>query len=408
MYICCHKTTIMETILRYSKLKLSKTSLDFTRYLINEIAWDDQLIGIKGARGVGKTTLMLQRYKSAYGNSAEALYVSLDNFYFTKNRLFDFAERFYLNGGRVLFLDEVHRYPTWSIEIKNLYDIYDDLKIVFSGSSALELHKADGDLSRRAAMYDLHELSFREYLELAGVKKLDTISINDILTNHMDLATEIRKDISIMPHFKKYLKEGVYPFFKTTKGRYNERLSATINIIIESDLQIIEGISFQTAFKLRQLVAVLADSVPFKVNVSELSRKIGLSRDLLLRLLSALDRASLIKGIQLEGSSVGAFTKPDKIYMHNTSLLYALYSGKENFSGTVRETFFVNQLIKDHRLKSVKKGDFIVDRTYTFEIGGRNKSFNQIADVENSFIAADDLEVGYGNKIPLWLFGLMY
>jgi len=408
MYICCVKTTDMETIFRYSKLKLSKTSLDFTRYLIDEIAWGDQLIGIKGARGVGKTTLMLQRYKSAYGNSAEALYVSLDNFYFTKNRLFDFAERFYLDGGRVLFLDEVHRYPTWSIEIKNLYDIYDDLKIVFSGSSALELHKADGDLSRRAAMYDLHELSFREYLELAGIKKVNAISIKDILTNHMDLATEIGKDISIMPHFKKYLKEGVYPFFKTTKGRYNERLSATINIIIESDLQIIEGISFQTAFKLRQLVAVLADNVPFKVNVSELSRKIGLSRDLLLRLLSSLDRASLIKGIQLEGSSMGAFTKPDKIYMHNTSLLYALYSGKERFSGTVRETFFVNQLIKDHRLRSVKKGDFIVDRTYTFEIGGRNKSFNQIADVENSFIAADDLEVGYGNKIPLWLFGLMY
>ena len=398
----------METILRYSKLKLSKTSLGFTRYLLNEIAWDDQLIGIKGARGVGKTTLMLQRFKFAYGNSDEALYVSLDNFYFTKNRLFDFAEKFYLNGGRVLFLDEVHRYPTWSVEIKNLYDLYDDLKIVFSGSSALELHKADGDLSRRAAMYDLHELSFREYLELSGIKKLDKLSMDEILANHMDLATEIIKDISIMPHFKKYLKEGVYPFFKTTKGRYNERLSSTINVIIESDLQIIEGISFQTAFKLRQLVAVLADSVPFKVNISDLSRKIGLSRDLLLRLLSALDRASLIKGVQLEGSSVGVFTKPDKIYMHNTSLLYALYSGKEGFSGTVRETFFVNQLKKDHRVKSVKKGDFIVDRTYVFEIGGRNKSFDQIAEIDNSYIAADDLEVGYGNKIPLWLFGLMY
>jgi len=382
--------------------------MNFKRYLLDEIEWDDKLIGIRGFRGVGKTTLMLQRLKMEYGNSSRALYVTLDNFYFTKNRLYDFAEQFYLNGGRALFLDEVHRYPSWSIEIKNLYDLYDDLKIVFSGSSALQLHKEDGDLSRRAAMYNLHELSFREYLELSGKAKFDSVSLNSILENHQEMALEIIKKVTIIPLFKEYLREGVYPFFKDAKGQYDDRLMNTVNVVIESDLQIIESINYKTAYKLRQLVAVLADSVPFKVNISELSRRVGLSRDVLLVLLGAMDRANLIKAIRQEGSAMGYLTKPDKIYLNNTSLLFALNSGEENIDGTVRETFFMNQMFQAHKVKSSKSGDFFVDKKYTFEVGGKGKGFKQIAGLGNSFVVADNLEFGYGNKIPLWLFGFMY
>ncbi len=398
----------MEEILKYSQIKVGKISLNFKRYLLDEIEWGDRLIGIKGSRGVGKTTLMLQRLKQEYGNSSNAIYVTLDSFYFINNRLFDFAEQFYLNGGRILFLDEVHRYPQWSIEIKNLYDLYDDLKIVFSGSSALQLHKADGDLSRRAAIYNLHELSFREYLQLSGKANFRAYSLEDILENHQAIATEITKDISIIPIFKDYLKEGLYPFFKEVKSQYYERITNTINKIIENDLQIIENINYQTTYKLRQLVAVLADSVPFKVNISELSRKVGLSRDVLLRLLSALDRANLIKGIQQQGATSGYLTKPDKIYLNNTSLLYALNSNKKDIEGTMRETFFMNQLYKSHLVQTSKTGDFYINNKYTFEVGGKSKNFRQIAGINNSFVVADNLEVGFGNKIPIWLFGFMY
>lgn len=398
----------MENLIKHSHLKTSRSSLIFKRYLLDEIEWDDRLIGIKGARGVGKTTLMLQRLKKAYGKSLNALYVTLDDFYFTKNRLFDFAEQFYLNGGRILFLDEVHRYPGWSVELKNLYDLYDDLKIVFSGSSALQLHKAEGDLSRRAAMYHLQALSFREYLQLSGKANLKTYPLGDILNKHQDIAQEITNKVSIIPLFREYLKQGVYPFFKEAKGQFFDRLQNAVSVVIESDLQIIENISYQTAYKLKHLLAVLADSVPFKVNISALSRKVNISRDMLLQLLAALERADLIESLRYEGSPVGYLTKPDKIYLNNTALLYALNSAKENIEGTVRETFFMNQMQQSHTVKISKQGDFYIDGKYTFEIGGKGKGFKQIANIHDSFVVADNLELGYGNKIPLWLFGFMY
>lgn len=387
---------------------ISNASTSFERYLLYEIEWEDRLIGLTGARGVGKTTLMLQYLKKHYKLSNHWMYVSLDNFYFLKNRLFDFAEEFYLKGGRHLFIDEVHHYPHWSMDIKNLYDIYDDLKIVFSGSSALQIHQAEGDLSRRAAIYNLHELSFREYLMLSGKYDGIAYSFEEVLNNHVEIASEITKGKSILPWFNEYLNEGVYPFFKDAKGQYRERLNSVINIIIERDLQVLEKISYATVYKLKMLVALLADNVPYQVNITALSSKTGLSRDVLLRLLGALDRANLIKNIRLAGSSDGYLTKPDKIYMNNTSLLSSLHSGNVSIVGTMRETFFMNQMCKSHVVKSAKKGDFKIDNKYLFEIGGRKKTFEQIADLPDSFVAADDLEVGYHNKIPLWLFGFMY
>ena len=398
----------MEEMLKYSNLKLKATDLRFKRYLIDEIHWGDRLIGISGARGTGKTTLMLQHLKSTYGSSGTALYVTLDNFYFTKNRLFNFIEQFYLDGGKVLYLDEVHRYPDWSQDIKNIYDIYDEIKIVFSGSSALQMFKLQADLSRRAAVYDLHELSFREYLTLAHKKAFDKYTLEEIIKNHIDIAGEISKKVDVMPEFKNYLKQGAYPFFVETKGRFFERLVSTVNLIIETDLPIIDKINYQTTYKLRKLVALLADAVPFKVNISDLSRKVSLSRDSLLRLLDILDKANLIKLIRQEGAAGGYLTKPDKIYLNNASLLMALSSTDRSIEGTVRETFFMNQLIKDHRVASARKGDFLIDKKYLFEVGGANKTYDQIAGIKNSYIAADNLIVGYKNKIPLWLFGFLY
>ena len=398
----------MDSLIRKSQLKVSKTSLDFKRYLIDEIVWEDRLIGITGFRGVGKTILMLQQFKIEHKKSSNALYVTLDDYYFTRNSLLDFAEKFYSIGGRVLYLDEVHRYPNWSLEIKNLYDLYDDLKIVFSSSSALQLHKASGDLSRRAAMYDLHELSFREYLTLAGVSKLPLFTLEDIIDNHVEIASDISQKLPIIQLFKEYLEKGIYPNFKDSKGAYSDRLLSTINTVIEIDLQVFDNINFQTVYKLRMLVAMLSDSVPYKVNVSSLSRDIGLSRDVILRLLKAIDRANIINSIALEGSAVGYLTKPDKLYLNNTALLCALNTNKNNFEGTKRETFFVNQMKQSHKVMSSKKADFIIDNKYTFEIGGRSKGFKQIEGLADSYVLSDDLEIGFGNKIPLWLIGMMY
>ncbi len=398
----------MENLLKYSQLKVSKTSVRFVRYLYAQIEWSDRLIGITGARGTGKTTLMLQQIKKEYSRSNKAIYVSLDDFYFAKNRLFEMAEDFYLRGGRYLFVDEVHRYPAWAIDLKNLYDTFSDLNIVFSGSSAIQLHKAKADLSRRAAMYHLHELSFREYLELKENIVIETLGLDDLLKHHIQFASSINKIHFVLPLFKEYLEKGLYPFFKEVKGQFYERLVSTINTVIEIDLMAIDHINYQTTYKLRKLISFIADSVPFKVNISELSRKIELSRDVLLRLLKTLDEANLLKRIMQEGSPTGHLTKPDKIYLNNSALLYALNSNQNLAVGTVRETFFMNQLIKDHDVLIPKKGDFLIDHQFTFEIGGRNKSKKQITGLKNAFIAADDIELGYENKIPLWLIGFLY
>ncbi len=398
----------MQELFKYSRIRVNNISNKFNRYLYNQIAWEDRLIGITGARGTGKTTLILQYIKNKYKNTNEAIYVSMDDFYFTRNRLFDFAEEFYLNGGRYLFIDEIHKYSTWSAEIKNLYDTFSDLKIVFSGSSALQLHKSEGDLSRRVAMYHLHELSFREYINLSKGLNLPYFSISEIIEKHQNIIPEVIKVDSIIAEFKKYMEKGVYPFFIETKGQFYDRLINTVNVIIETDLQTTDNINYQTTVKLRKIIALIADSVPFKINISELSRKSGLSRDVLLRLLDALDRANLINTLRQTSSPTGHLTKPEKIYLNNTALLIALNTNSSFSVGTARETFFLNQLSQNHIVTYPKQGDFLVNEKYLFEIGGKNKTQKQIAGIDNAFIAADDIEYGFGNKIPLWLFGFLY
>ena len=398
----------MQSLLQYSTIRLLHTPIDFIRYLYHQINWNDRLIGITGARGTGKTTLMLQAIKLRFENSDTALYVSLDDFYFTRQRLFQLGEDFFKNGGRHLFVDEVHKYPDWAADIKSLHDIYRELNIVFSGSSALQLHRAGADLSRRAAMYHLHELSFREFLNLSLGENYEPLSLENILHRHTAIVPGLIKGKSILPLFREYLQKGVYPFYIDAAGQFYDRLINTINVIIENDLPVIENISFETAWKLRKLIAFIADSPPMKVNISELSRKSGLSRDGLLRLLHSLDRANLITAIRQTGAPTGYLTKPDKIYLNNTALLYALNSQNEDISGTARETFFVNQCSLNHKLNVAPAGDFIVDDSITFEVGGKSKTKKQIAGLKNAFIAADDLEIGFSIRIPLWLFGFLY
>jgi hypothetical protein len=398
----------MQNLYRYSSSLITDSDLRFKRYLFNQIDWNDRLIGITGARGIGKTTLLLQHIKQSFGTSEEALYVSLDNFYFLKKSLFELAEEFSVNGGKFLFIDEVHRYPTWSSEIKNIYDTFRNLKIVFSGSSALQIFKAEGDLSRRASMYKLSSMSLREYIELAHNVVFQSYTLSELLEHHIDIASEITTRIKPLPIFKDYLKGGSYPFYLGSSASFHQRLLSTVNVIIENDLMAIEHFSYTTLVHLRRLLALIADSVPFKPNISELSRKTGISRDILLRLIDLLEKSELLISLRQDSSPTGYLTKPEKIYLNNTSLLYSLTLNQNPETGTLRETFFVNQLRENHLVNLPKKGDFIVEGKFVFEVGGRNKTAQQIADLSEAFIVQDDIEVGYRNRIPLWLFGFLY
>lgn len=398
----------MQNLFRYSQMKVMETPLKFIRYLYNEIHWDDRLIGITGARGTGKTTLMLQYLRKRFGSGTDALYVTLDDFYFSRNRLFDLAEEFQITGGRQLFIDEVHKYPHWTVEIKNIYDTFPDLKIIFSGSSAIELHKAEADLSRRAAMYHLHELSFREYLELKENMLFEKLSLQEVLQQHAEICRMIIQKIKPVKHLRSYLESGAYPFFKEVKGKFNERLASTVNVMIENDLYSIENLNYSTVVKLRKLISLIADSVPFKPNISELSRKTELSRDVLLHLLALLEDSGLLNLVRQSGAPSSYLSKPEKIYLHNSALLYALTLKSNPDMGTVRETFFLNQVSLNHLVTIPSSGDFLVDDQFLFEIGGKNKSSGQITGTKNAFLVKDDVETGFKHIIPLWLFGFLY
>jgi len=402
------KQQIMQNLFRYSNALIADVSLNFTRYLYKAIKWDDRLIGITGARGIGKTTLMIQYIHKTYGIGAIALYVSLDHFYFLKNNLFDLAEEFYINGGRHLFLDEVHRYPNWSSELKNIFDNFPKLKIVFSGSSALQIHKAEADLSRRAVMYKLGSMSLREYIELTKNLNIGSWTLDEILKNHLLISQEIQQKIQPIQVFNEYLKGGVYPFYSESTAKFEQRLMSTVNVIIENDLMAIENFSYSTLINIRRILAFIADSVPFKPNISELGRKTGVSRDILLRLIDLLEKSDLLILLKQDSVPTGYLTKPEMIYLQNTALLYCLTQNQNPEKGTLRETFFVNQLRENHLVNTSRQGDFLIDNTYVFEIGGKNKTGKQISGMESSFVVQDDIEMGYKNFIPLWLFGFLY
>ena len=387
--------------------KVENVSLSFINNIYNEIYWEDRLIGIKGQRGVGKTTLMLQYIKKELPADTTNLYVSLDDIYFANNTIVYFASDFIKTGGKYLFLDEVHKYPNWSQELKNLYDDYPELKIVFTGSSLLEILNARADLSRRAMVYNMSGLSFREYLNFSLGTSFNAIPLDDILNNHTSLEIEINKEIKPIQHFQKYIKSGFYPFFKINQHNYLQRIEEVINMTLEIELLTQYALNIGGIRKLKQLLFIISKSVPFKPNVTKLSERIGVSRNTLISYLNYLNDAKITQNIYANSIGITILQKPEKIYLQNTNFIYALCNDSPNI-GNIRETFFVNQLLTKHKLNYSKIGDFIVDEKYIFEIGGKNKTLKQIKGVEKSFIAADNIEFGYNNTIPLWLFGFLY
>lgn len=393
---------------------LRKTSLEKKRYLYNKINWSLKSIGILGQRGLGKTTMMLQYIKDNFAGTKKALYVSLDNPYMQSISLFEFAKEFEQYGGFMLFVDEVHKYDDWSSHIKNIYDTL-DIQVVFSGSSILQIHKQNADLSRRTVIYYLENLSFREYLELLDVKKFDSYSLEEILNNHENIASKINESIKPLMHFKEYLKYGAYPFILEDKESYHQKIVQMINLILETDLPYINKIDISQIIKLKKLLYMLAVNVPFVPNITDLATATNISRPKVYEYLEHLEQAKIINSIRGKEKGYNILAKPEKLFMQNTNISFAITSNIE--IGSAREAFFVNQIknyynaqtkLIDNTIFISKQGDFLVDDTYTFEVGGKNKSFSQIKDVPNSYIVADDIEIGFGNKIPLWLFGFLY
>lgn len=397
----------MKNLIQQFQARLKTVKVDFRRYLYSEINWNNRLIAIVGARGVGKTTLLLQHIKEQHSDLNEVLYVSLDNLYFGKHILSDFVDEFVKLGGKYLFIDEVHRYPNWSIEIKNIYDNYPELNIVITGSSALDIHKGKGDLSRRIIIYKLNGLSFREFIELKYKINFNTYTLDEITENAIDIAQEINSKIKPIKLFKEYLEIGYYPFFIEQEDHYYERIEQAVSEILENDLPAMEPIDFSAVYNLKKLLMIIAEIVPFKPNVSKLSQQIGINRDTLVKYLYWLQRADLLLLLTTDTYGIAKMNKPDKVYLNNPNLIFALSENNANV-GTVRETFFYNQLRVQHKITYPDKADFLVDKKYLFEVGGKNKTQKQIVGIENAFIAADNIEYAFANTIPVWMFGFMY
>ena len=397
----------MQEILDTSARLVSAVSTDFHRYLSEEIDWRGRLICIKGARGTGKTTLMLQRIREAFGIDGKAVYISLDDLWFSNHRVRDAVEYFHMHGYTHVFVDEVHHFgKDWALLVKNLYDQFPDLNFVYSGSSLLRIENARGDLSRRQGVYTLKGLSFREFLAFEGVVRLAAVKLEDILSDHRTIAADVVSFVKVLPLFERYVREGFYPFYREPGGLYAQRICEVVNKVLESDWPAVEDVSVETVRKAKKMLMVLASSVPQQPNMSRLYHELETERNTGLKMLGALDRGGLLARVPPKGENLKNLSKPEKIYCDNTNLMYALTPRMDR--GTARETFFFNQVRKDHAAVFSGLGDFLVDGTWLFEIGGSGKGFRQIRDVPNSFVVNDDVERGLGNKIPLWLFGLLY
>lgn len=396
----------MDSLILEHQVKLTQVNTKFKRYLFHAIDLNNRLIAIKGARGAGKTTLLLQLAKEKLLNK-EALYISLDHIYFYENKLYELAKKFEQFGGSHLLLDEVHKYPNWSREIKLIYDNFPKLSIIFTSSSMIEIYKSESDLSRRAVSYNLKELSFREFIEFETEQKFSAHSLSELLQNHNPIASQILKKIKPLPLFEKYLRIGSYPYYKENEALFNQKLLNTINLIIETDINAVENLNYETIIKLKKLLKSIATSVPFTPNVSKLSELVGLSRNSLVSALKMLEKAALINDLYKPTTGIGVLTKPVKLYLNNSNLLYALAKDNTNI-GNVRETFVLNQLKELYTIHLPEQGDLLIDEKIILEIGGKNKSKKQVENIKNAYIAKDQIEIGIDNIVPVWLFGFLY
>lgn len=386
--------------------KIAKISLRFKRYLYAQINWKARIIAIKGARGVGKTTLLLQHILEHYQDIDQTLYASLDDLWFTTHSLLELVDWADRHGISRLYLDEVHRYDNWSQTLKNIYDNYPDMSIVYTSSSILIMDNAKVDLSRRQTIYMLHGLSFREFLNYEGVLDIAPIPLKDLLQHHVRHAMKIVQEIKVTPLFEDYLAHGYYPFYRESVEDFFGRLRQTVSVVIDTDLPALENVSFDTIQKTKKLLMIISERVPFEPNMSKLWKQLSTNNDLGLRMLYALDKAQILALLINQTKSYKYLCKPEKIFLNNTNLMHVLCPQVDK--GNERETFFYSHLRVANEVKFLKQGDFLINDKYLFEVGGKKKNFDQIADVANSFLAVDDTEVGYGNRIPLWMFGMVY
>jgi hypothetical protein len=396
---------MLEQLHRLFVENLNNLKISYKRYFYTTINHNNKLVGIVGARGVGKTTYILQYLKALDLPISKKLYFSADNMLVSGTTLFDIAYEFSKVGGEIVAIDEIHKYKDFEKDLKQIYDTL-DIKVIFSGSSAIRLEHSKADLSRRAVMHTVAGLSFREFLEIKLNRTFKSYSLEDILSSHIDIIYEDFKDIKVFEFYKEYLEYGYYPFYFEDKQSYHIKLNETINAVIETDIPSVFSIKYENIINLKKLVNLICFSKPFKLNIKELSAKIGIDRDTLYQFMHYLNQASILNILRQTSKGDNIFLKPDKIYLHNPNLNYSYCQNNE--IGTIRENFFANQLSLKHTLSVPSQGDFLIDGKYIVEVGGKNKRFKQIKELEKSFIVADDIEIGFGNKIPLYLFGFLY
>ena len=388
----------------YEKYALVQTQQ--VRDFIHTIDWDNRFIGVKGSRGVGKTTLLLQYIRLNFEPNKTVLYVSLDHLYFLENTLYDLVNDFYKKGGLFIAIDEVHKYPNWAIEIKNIYDDMPHLRLVFTSSSLLHIQQAKADLSRRVVVYTMPGLSFREFIQFETKIKLDSYTLKDIIDNPIAISMAITQKIKPLQYFDDYLNYGYYPFYIENKKSFHQKLSEVILTVLEVDIPQYASIPFSNSVLLKKLLAVISNSVPFKPNMNAISERTGISLNTMKNYLKLLNDAQLLQLLYVEEKGVNSLGKPEKIFLNNPNLMHNL--GIDADKGNVRETFFFNQVQYKHVVFASKVVDFKVDGMYDFELGGRNKKQKQIAALQNAFIVKDDIEIGTDLNIPLWLFGFLY
>ena len=379
----------------------------FRRKLLDQAPWDERLLAIKGARGVGKSTLILQHISERFGTSSKALYVSMDDMILRGHSILAIAEHHTNRGGTHLYIDEIHKYPNWSQELKNIYDRLKKLSVVVTSSSMLQLYKSNSDLSRRMISVEMRGLSFREYLQIEQGLQLDVLGLKEILSDHVDISLALTEKVNILDHFSDYQRYGYYPFYLESKDTYHTKLINITNLILDVDLPYVLGVNVHNIFKIKKLLSHLAREVPFQPNVTKLAGSLELTRGTLNQYIHYLQQADLLSLLTDAGKSYSSISKPEKIYLQNPNLSYAIAPDNVN-KGNLRETFFFNQVGHKHDVHYSKQGDFLIDETYTFEIGGQSKNKKQVWDTPDSYIAADNILHGSHNKIPIWLFGFLY
>lgn len=411
---------MIEDLFRLSQNFIRINNRGYIRYFLKTNPLKNRFSIVVGQRGVGKTTVMIQHILASYRNDIftnKALYIQADHFLIGSHSLYEIAEQFYNLGGEMICFDEIHKYPNWSAELKSIYDTFPKLTIVASGSSALEIYRGSRDLSRRAVVLRMFGMSFREFIEFEFGIDLKSSGLEDIMSNHQSIANGIittveKKSKKILALFKSYLEHGYYPYFREYKNKelFYLTLEQNIHTTLEGDLiAIYPSLSGNSVKKIKKLLTIIASSVPFTPDLKKLKTMLDVGDERTLKTyIKYLEDAGIILTVSKGGRGLRQLEKPEKIYLNNTNLIHAISGSVPAEIGNMRETFFLNMTGAFHKVSSPEHGDFLVDGKYVFEIGGKNKDFSQIRDLRNSFLAVDNIEIGIGNKIPLWVFGLLY